>query len=432
MFRLLAKHYGWRPAPSRLDAMRTYRELFGVPEFRVLFVATTLVVGAGAVASLALGTLTYAETGSPVLTAFVMFGGPLVRLSTSWFLLSLADLWRPRTAAVVGGVVSTASYAAQAVPDLPFAARVVLLVVPWVLLSAVGGSTMALVADVLPDGSFVFGRATMNIAVGVMQIAGYGAGGLLLLSFSTPQLFLGAAVVGAVQVVLVRLGLADHPPRATGRAVERSRAANRALLGSPVLRPVYLALWVPNGLVVGCEALIVPYAGTQAGFLFAATAVGMLAGDVAMGRFVRPELRDRLVEPARLLLAAPWLVFALQPGIVVSCALAATASVGYCASLPLQERLVTRTAPDIRGHVLGLHGLGMMAMQGAGALLAGLVATLLGADAHAAGLAIGGMAAASVAATVSLVPGLRRSRDGRGTEVVTLDLTPARAGRAAS
>ena len=110
-------------------------------------------------------------------------------------------------------------------------------------------------------------------------------------------------------LVLIRLGLGDHPPRATGPAVRRSRAVNRLLLGSSTLRPVYLALWVPNGLVVGCEALIVPFAGDGAGFLFAATAVGMLAGDVLMGRVVPPHWRDRLVEPARLLLAVPWLFF---------------------------------------------------------------------------------------------------------------------------
>ena len=47
--------------------MRTYRELFGIAEFRVLFTTTSLNVGAGSVGSLALGTLTYAETGSPLL-----------------------------------------------------------------------------------------------------------------------------------------------------------------------------------------------------------------------------------------------------------------------------------------------------------------------------------------------------------------------------
>lgn len=146
----------------------------------------------------------------------------------------------------------------------------------------------------------------------------------------------------------------------------------------------------------------------------------MLAGDVAMGRLIPADLRDRLVEPTRSLLAVPWLLFLLQPTLPLACALAALASVGYCASLPLQERLITRTAPDIRGHVLGLNGLGMMSMQGIGALLAGTVATLLGSDDRAAGLAIGVLAIASVLVTLALVPGLRRSRQHVPVDVVAL------------
>jgi MFS family permease len=400
--------------------VRTYRELFGIAEFRVLFTTTSLNVAAGSVGSLALGTLAYAETGSPLLAAFVMFGGPLVRLATSWFLLSLADLWRPRTALMLGAGVMAVGDALQAIPDLPMTFRLVLLVVPWVLLSATGGSMIALVSEIVPEGSFVFARATINIAVGVMQIVGFGLGGLLLLTFTTSQLFLGAAATCVVVLLLARFGLADHPPRASGPAVRRSRAVNRLLLGSETLRPVYLALWVPNGLVVGCEALIVPFAGHGAGFLFAATAVGMLAGDVLMGRVVPPHWRDRLVEPARFLLAAPWLLFLLEPSLPVACALAAVASVGYSASLPLQERLVTRTSPDIRGQVLGLHSLGMMSMQGVGALLAGALATLLGGDASAAALAIALMATASLVVTATLVPGLKRSREGTPIEVHAL------------
>src|SRR5215207_1498640 len=115
--------------------MRTYRELFGIREFRILFTTTSLNVAAGSVGSLALGTLTYAETGSPLLSAFVMFGGPLVRLATSWFLLSLADLWRPRTAMMLAAGVLAAGNAAQAIPGLPMTVRLVFLVVPWVLMS---------------------------------------------------------------------------------------------------------------------------------------------------------------------------------------------------------------------------------------------------------------------------------------------------------
>ena len=282
--------------------------------------------------------------------------------------------------------VLAAGNAMQAIPGLTWEARFVVLVLPWVLLSATGGSLMALVSEILPEGAFVFGRSTLNIAVGVMQIAGYGAAGLLLLAFDTGQLFAGAAAAGVLTVLLVRFGLEDRAPRATGTAVSRSRAVNRLVLGSPVIRPVYLALWVPNGLVVGCEALFVPYGGDQAGFLFSSAAAGMLVGDIGMGRFVPTHLRDRLVEPARLLLAAPYLAFFLHPGLPAACALSLAASVGYCASLPLQERLLTRTAPHIRGHVLGLNSLGMTSMQGLGALVAGAVATLLGADADAAAL----------------------------------------------
>ena len=43
-----------------------------------------------------------------------MFGGPLVRLATSWFLLSLSDLWRPRTAIMVAAGIRLVGDLAQA------------------------------------------------------------------------------------------------------------------------------------------------------------------------------------------------------------------------------------------------------------------------------------------------------------------------------
>ena len=401
--------------------MRTYRDLFAVAEFRVLFAARSLIVGAASVSGLALATLAYAETGSPLLSAFVMFGGPLVRLAAAPLLLSLADLWRPRTALAASAGLNAVTLALQAVPGLPLGARLVLLVVPWVLLSAVAGATPALVADILPDGAFVFGRATLNIAVGVMQVIGYAAGGLLLARLSTTALFLGAAIAEMLVVVLVLRGIRDHPPRATGTVVARSRAVNRLLLGSPVLRPVYLALWVPPGLIVGCESLLVPYGAERAGFLFAATAVGMLAGDILMGRVVAPAHRERWVGPARWLLAVPWVFFLYEPGMVTACALAAVASVGYCSRLPLQERLVQRTATDVRGHALGLEHLGMMGMQGCGALIGGAVATALGSDSQAAATAITVLAATSLLLTAALTPGLRRSQSGVPAQVLRLN-----------
>jgi predicted MFS family arabinose efflux permease len=390
--------------------VRTYRELFTVPEFRVLFGSQCLMVVAGSVASLALGTIMYDATGSPLLTGLSMFGGPLVRLFGSSFLLALSDLLRPRRAVVLVDGVLVACNLLQAVPDLQWGWRFVLIAIPWLAMSATAGSGIALMSDILPRDAFVLGRSTLNTAVGVMQIAGFGIGGALVLLLEPSELFLGSAAAGLASLVLVRFGLADHPPRETGvGVVRRTREVNRALLGSRLLRPVYLCLWVPNGIIVGCEALFVPYAGGRAGWLFAAGATGMLLGDVMIGRFTPPAIRERLVEPLRLLLAVPFLAFALEPGVPLACLLAFVASAGYAASLPLQERLLTHTPAARRGQVLGLNSTGLMVMQGVGAVLGGTIAEVVGRGATGVGWTIAALAGLSLMVTVALTRGLRLS-----------------------
>ena len=391
--------------------VQTYRQLFAVREFRVLFLVQCLNIGAYSVASLALGTITYAATGSPVLTALSMFGAPLMRIVGQTLFGSGSDLVRPRTALVLVTTTTLVTDLLQAVPGLPWGWRFVLLGVGPLITSALGGSMIALVSDILPPDGFILGRATMNIAVGGMQIVGYGIAGLLLIRFTTTQLFLGAAGALLVAVLLLRLGLSDHPPRHVGvSVVKRTREVNRRLLGSRVVRPIYLTLWVPNGLIVGCEALFVPFAGERAGYLFAVTAAGMLIGDVVVGRFLSIPVRDRLIGPLRLLLAVPYLAFFVVPSLPLAAALAFVASAGYSASLPLQERLVTHTDAEARGQVFGLQGTGLMVGQAVGALLGGVVASALGVGPDAAARAMGVMAVASVVVSVALTPGLRRSR----------------------
>ncbi|HSU73414.1 MAG TPA: MFS transporter, partial [Terrabacter sp.] len=320
-------------------------------------------------------------------------------------------LVRPRTALVLVTTTTMVTDLLQALPGLAWGWRFALLAVGPLITSALGGSMIALVSDILPPDGFILGRATMNIAVGGMQIVGYGVGGLLLISFTTTQLFLGSAAALLVAVLLLRLGLSDHPARQSGASVvRRTREVNRALLGSHVIRPIYLTLWVPNGLIVGCEALFVPFAGARAGYLFAVTAAGMLLGDVVVGRFLAVGVRDRLIGPLRLLLAVPYLAFFLVPSLPYAAALAFVASAGYSASLPLQERLVTHTEGRARGQVFGLQGTGLMVGQALGALLGGAVASALGVGPTAAAQAMGVMAVASVAVSLALTPGLRRSR----------------------
>src|ERR1700722_18338826 len=147
--------------------------------------------------------------------------------------------------------------------------------------------------------------------------------------------------------------------------------------------------------------MFVPFAGHYAGYLFSATAAGMLLGDVIVGRFVDQRSGDRLIGPLYILLAAPYLVFLTDPAILTAAVAGFAASIGYSANLPLQERLVTHTEPTARGQVLGLSGTGMLAMQGGGAVLAGALAQALGATAHSAATAAGIMGGGVVGGDMS-------------------------------
>ncbi len=179
---------------------------------------------------------------------------------------------------------------------------------------------------------------------------------------------------------------------------------NAWLLRQPRLRPLLVNLWVPNGLVVGCEALFVPYAGDRAGLLFVAGALGMLAGDLTMGRFVTQQRRASLSSAMRVLLAAPFLLFALEPALGPAVALVAVASVGYSGTLALQERLLHLTPEGVRGQVQGVEGAGRMTMQGVGAALAGGAAEVLPV-----GTTMTCCAVASLVVTLSTARAVRRS-----------------------
>jgi hypothetical protein len=390
--------------------VRTYRQLFGVAEFRTIFATQCLTVISASIGSLALGTITYAETGSAIASGLALCGGPLIRMIASWFLLSASDLLRPRTALAATAFVSLVADLLQAVPGMPWPGRFAILALPWIVMSATGGAALGLVADIVPAPAFVFGRATLNVAVGGMQILGYGLAGILLLRLSTTDLFLCAAVASGTALALTVVAIGDHPVRdVSGSPIRRSRTVNRAFLASRDVRAILLASWVPNGLIVGCESLFVPLAGRHAGYLFAASAVGMLAGDVVVGRFVSETTRDRWLGPLRFLLAAPYLVFFLHPPLGVAAVVGGLASVGYAASLPLQERLITRTTTATRGQALGLNGTGLLAFQGIGAVFAGTLAQLLGSGPAAAATAIGIAAGVSLTVSVVLIPSLRRT-----------------------
>jgi MFS family permease len=383
--------------------MRTYRELFRTPEFTPLFLATSLRVAGSTVSGLALGTLVYEDTRSPLLSALAMFGPSLAQVLGAAALLSAADRLPPRAAMTSLALLTALGTAAQAVPGLPVWAVFAILLVLGMIASLGGGVVYGLLNEILPGDGYLLGRSVLNMSVGITQIFGYATGGILVTILSPRGGLLAGAALYLAGAGAARFGLSRRAPRTAGRPSVTETWRNNALLWSSAARRyVYLALWVPNGLIVGCESLFVAYSPRRAALLFTFAALGMLTGDTLAGRFVPAGWRERLGAPLRLLLAAPYLIFALHPALPLAAAAVSLASVGYSATLLLQQRLMALTPDKLSGHALGLHSSGMLTMQGVGAALAGAIAQQTSPS-----VAMAVLAAASVGVSLTLAPGLR-------------------------
>ncbi|WP_181796022.1 MFS transporter [Streptomyces sp. WELS2] len=389
--------------------MTGYRSLFRTPEFTPLFLGTAAQTAAQTIGGLALGTLVYGATGSPLLSAVSMFGQSLAQALGATVLLSGADRLPPRTALSAIALVFAAGTAVQALPGLPAGALLAVLLPLGLAASLGGGVRWGLLNEILGKDGFLPGRSLFNMVSGLSQVAGFATGGALLAAVSPRACLLLAAALYLTAASALRFGLTARPPRAAGRpSASETWRVNAALWSSRPRRLTYLGLWLPGGMVVGCESLYVAYAPHAAGTLFACGALGMFAGDVTVGRLLPAAVRARLATPLLLLLATPFLIFCAHPPVPVAAACVTVASAGFGASLLQQERLMRLTPDTMAGQALGLHSAGMLALQGLSATTAGTLGQLASPA-----TAMTAMAAGSLCVTLTLTAAARRPGAGR-------------------
>jgi hypothetical protein len=265
---------------------------------------------------------------------------------------------------------------------------------------------MGLLAEVVPSCAYALARSLMNITSGGMSVIGYAVGAVLLRCLTPQGVFVTATALTAAGLLVVAATVRNHSIRPVRRPGPRQTwTTNVALFSHSGQRALLLNLWVPNGLIVGCEALFLSYAPGHAGALLAAGSAGMLLGDLTVGRLLTAGQRRRWAFALRLLLAVPYLLFAVHPPVPVATAAVFLASAGFAATLPLQEQLLALTPEPVQGQVQGVESAGRMAWQGIGAAIAGGVAQYTGPAA-----AITAAAACSVAVTVVSRPFVIRAR----------------------
>ncbi|MFE5333081.1 MFS transporter [Embleya sp. NPDC056575] len=371
----------------------TYREIFAVGAFRVLFGSYVLLLVGDTVRMLALAVLVYERTGSPALSALAYVAGFVPQAFGGALLLSLTDRLPVRAAMVGYDLIRCVMALVLAVDVLPVWAVLALLASVGLVSPVAGAARQRTLPELLHGDAYVLARSVFGVTAGAMQVLGYAVGGVLLALVGPGGALVFAAVAALVSAVVVRFGLARETaaerdeveagggvaggggpaPRSEG-TIRATWRVNRELLADPVVRGLLLAQWVPANLIVAAEGVIVPYAPDHAGLLYGSAAGGMLLGNLLVGRFVRPARRERLVPWLALQLGIPLLFVAASPPVAVTAALFVLSNAGFAYQLGLQRRFLAAVPKAGTGQAMGLAMTGTMTLQGVSMAGAGALA----------------------------------------------------------
>jgi hypothetical protein len=228
----------------------------------------------------------------------------------------------------------------------------------------------------------------MKIAGQIAQIGGNAVGGALVVAVGTSGAILINAASFALSFALVRLVVADRGNVAEvgerGGLVRDSLRGARELLANREIARLLLLSWLVPMFNVAPESLAAPYVSAHhgspalVGWWLTALPIGIIAGDVAGVRFLRPALQQRLVVPAAAAGFVPYLVFVFHPSIPAALALLVCSGLAGMYSLGLDGRLRDVTPPHLFARMMALLSAGLMTLQGLGFALAGALAEGVG------------------------------------------------------
>ncbi|MCF1593295.1 MFS transporter [Streptomyces muensis] len=380
--------------PAHGNQRATYREVLAEPRFRLLFSTRAVAITAGSLRITTFSVLVFATTGSALLSALAFGIGFLPQLFGSLLLGSLADRLPPRALIVGGYALECAAALLLALVRMPIAASLGVVALVALATPVFGGASSRLVAHWLKGDAYVLGCSLNNLASSGAQLFGLALGGAVVAALGphkalavSAALYLGCALAIRIRLPRLEPGESGGTPggaRDDGGAVRASLHGAGLLLRGPTVRRLMLAQWLPPAFVAGAEGLIVAYAGGHHfapgwyAVLMGCLPVGMLVGDLLVGRLLRPPTRERLVVPLIALTGLPLVGFATEPGVGVSSCLLLLCGFGLAYGLGLQRPFLDALPKDGQGQAFGLLGSGSMTLQGVGPACFGSVAAGIG------------------------------------------------------
>jgi predicted MFS family arabinose efflux permease len=372
-------------SPAHRDQRARYRDVFADPLFRVVFGSRTLSIGAGTLRMFALSVLVYDTTGSAWLTAITFGIGFVPQVIGGTLLGALADRVAPRPLIVAGFLLECLVALTLGLVALPVLASLALVALVATLAPVFNGASNRLVAQTLTGDAYVLGRSLFSVSGAAAQLVGLAVGALAVAQVGAARALLITAGCQLTAAVWARLGMPalDAPHERAGSAVRRSAEVTARLWRDRAIRGLLLVQWLPPAFVMGVEALLVPYAHQRgfppgaAGLLLASVPVGMLVGNLVVGRVLRPDTRERMVAPILLVLGIPLIGLALPLPLSVTMGLLFVAGTGFSYGLGVQRAFLDSVEPDLRGQAFALQFTGLMTLQGVGPLVSGGLAEVM-------------------------------------------------------
>jgi MFS family permease len=375
------------PMRSSARGDASYSAALAEPEFRALFAASALAITGTVISAVVLTVLVFDRTRSPLFSSLTFTLGFLPYAFAGTVLSGIVDRVPPRRLLASCGLGAAGLTAAMAVPRMPVAALLALLVGTGTLGGIASAAQGGLVRSVVPEATYVPARSLIRIASQVAQVGGNPLGGLLIVLVSPAGAFLTSAGTLAAAAALTRFGLGRHPVvgRPDGSALLRdSLRGMREVFSHAPLRRLLMMGWLVPMFSVAPEALAAPYIAGQGGspalvgLWLAALPIGLIAGDLAGVWFVSPQRQRRVVALAAIASLAPYLAFVARPPIAVTLPLLVLAGTGSMYALGL-DGLVRQVAPaHLFARTMAVNTAGLLTLQAIGFALAGAVAGIAG------------------------------------------------------
>ena len=373
-------------------------------EFRVVWLADAQSSLGDQLSRIALSVLVFDRSGSALLTAVIYAVTYLPALLSGVLLGGLADRFPHRSTLIRCNLARAALVAAMAVPGMPIAALIGLVFVSTLAAAPFDSANSAMLADLLDGERYTLAASLRTITHQVAQLLGFAAGGLLLTALRPGAGLLVDAASFVLAAVLVRAGVRLRPaPLGTDGPrepyLQALRTGVRAVAGSPQLRVLLGLAWL-MGLLVVPEGLAAPYAAAihsgsiGLGLLLAAGPAGTAVGSALFVTALPEQLRVRSIGVLAALAGVPLTACAVRPALAVSVALWFASGVGAAYLTQLMPQYVVAAPAQRRGQAIGLAASGLLAVQGLGILLGGVLA---GAAGPAAAIALAGALATVLA-----------------------------------